>query len=442
MLNSRYFKGLWRIAFLGALCIVVTSAIPLHVSPDGYLYLQSAKYLFTADVATGYAWIREPLYPLILKITRATLGSSDRSLIFVQSAALVASAQLVSTAILPRRPRLQTLTIVLITLNPVSMMYAGSVLQTTWIGLSIAGFTWLVAKSWDRCYGHSYRLAIALMVWTALSAYLSFQLGYLGLGAGAAAGAGLAVRAVRRRPVLARQSTVARVSVVIGGAALGAVMLTFVGIAALLPWKAYKEQTVNSFVSAGGITTDQRGLLVEFNSSGPTGSVIAVIKEPVVLGQTVLKYGGRMLSISPGAVDENVIYSEATLAWPCGALEEALMIDAARTEALGLIKTTCRNPKWIQAINAYKFRAYSFIGYASWAFVLALITLPLLRRYGTWAALIPGLQLVVMYSMLGVSFTRYAFPIYQLGTAVLILGLGLLLDKARRGARTLSRGRS
>ena len=71
MVLSKYFKLSLPFALFASL------ASRMYVSWDGYLYLSSAKALFSPEFSTHYHWIREPLYPLYLWLIHTFFGNSD-----------------------------------------------------------------------------------------------------------------------------------------------------------------------------------------------------------------------------------------------------------------------------------------------------------------------------------------------------------------------------
>ena len=399
--------------------IAATWLAPLHISPDGYLYLQSSKYVFGPDAATSYAWIREPLYPLILKAERFLLGTSDRALIFVQAGALVLSAQLACSAFLRRWRRLQSIGVILIVFNPVSLMYIGSVLQTTWVTLSVAGFAWLVTRCWIYPLKHRYLLVGGLALWTIFSAYLSFQLGYLGLAAGVGAGAGIA-NAQLNAGQHVRRFTARRIGVLASAACVGGILLTLVGVVGLAPWTQYKQATILNAYSSADDAVAARGIPVSYSGS-PSSILATALVDPTSTINATIERSISLVSARDGAVDENRIYTDVMVNWPCGALEEALMIQSAHDEALTLINSNCRAPLAMNIFSTLREPGYALITLAGWAFLIGIICLPLLRRWGSWFAILPGLQLIVMYAITGLNFTRYGYPVYPLGVAVLLL---------------------
>ena len=67
--NFRYV-----LLFTLALMMMSVSLSPYTISVDGFAYLTSAEVLFTPDFSNFYHWIREPGYPLFVRITASFLG--------------------------------------------------------------------------------------------------------------------------------------------------------------------------------------------------------------------------------------------------------------------------------------------------------------------------------------------------------------------------------
>ena len=63
-----------RWLWLAAFALFAALAVPITVSFDGILYLQSSRHLFGDFALDGYQWTREPLYAMILRAIRITGG--------------------------------------------------------------------------------------------------------------------------------------------------------------------------------------------------------------------------------------------------------------------------------------------------------------------------------------------------------------------------------
>jgi len=78
------------LSFLSALTLLVT---PWVIPPDGSLYLSSARASFSPDWFSYYHWMREPLYPVFLKIL--LLGDNLGYVMFAQTVLIGVSVFLI-----------------------------------------------------------------------------------------------------------------------------------------------------------------------------------------------------------------------------------------------------------------------------------------------------------------------------------------------------------
>lgn len=69
--------------------------VPLKITVDGSLYISSAKSLYSMEIIENYHWVREPIYPMLLRFINDTFGSSDLGIIFIQSIFLMSATILV-----------------------------------------------------------------------------------------------------------------------------------------------------------------------------------------------------------------------------------------------------------------------------------------------------------------------------------------------------------
>ena len=68
--------------FLAMINLLIFIITPISVFWDSYLYLGSSSSLFTDNFLENYHWVREPGYPLFIKITTSLMGAEG--LIFCQ----------------------------------------------------------------------------------------------------------------------------------------------------------------------------------------------------------------------------------------------------------------------------------------------------------------------------------------------------------------------
>lgn len=135
------FRGaaLWIVGTVTAFSVLV---IPFKATIDGILYISSAKSLFQSDFATRYIWYREPGYPFFLW-TLHLVGNDGLILIAVQAVCLGLASFIALYAV--RRmlhqvnvTNAQLILTVVLTLNPMYLIYSALVLQQALFALQLA----------------------------------------------------------------------------------------------------------------------------------------------------------------------------------------------------------------------------------------------------------------------------------------------------------------
>ena len=136
--------------------VTVTSvtAVPLKVTVDGILYISSAKSLFKSDFAANYVWYREPGYPLFLKALHY-LGDDGLFVVAAQAVCL-GLASFIALYAVRRMLRQTNVTVaqlvltLLLTLNPMYLIYSALVLQQALFTLQLAlcalGVVWALRR--------------------------------------------------------------------------------------------------------------------------------------------------------------------------------------------------------------------------------------------------------------------------------------------------------
>lgn len=419
--------GLLSPRLLVFVCVstIAVLGVPLTVAFDSYLYVQSSRHVFGAGALTGYHWIREPLYPVIIKVVRAVGGNADVWLIWAQLGALFLAAYLAARAILGRSDRWVLGTALLAALNPMALGYAGAVLQTVWIMLIVAAHCALIAKAWRDPFPATARYLLALLGLTVISAHLSFQLTYLSFATGFALGfrllrASTSVSASRARermsPPLLWVGSLA-VGLVLG---LGAVA---VGVASLQPWLAYKQAVT------AGAATDELGLGNSADTSA-VNKLDQLLSQPSKSLDQLVNRPLEMLGLRTPMFEENPLFGLApfTPEQRCGKLYWAETMPGPVEETGQLLQPTCKSRLVHAAIGLF-IRPGAWLYHASsLAFLVAIPILLVTRR---WQALIlgPPIVLLFMYAAIDASIDRYAFPIYPIGVALLVAGLRWLAGR-------------
>jgi hypothetical protein len=101
-----------------------------YISADGYLYLSSARSLFSPEFATNYHWVREPLYPFFLWLVHNFLGASDFFFSLFNLSVLALAISFTAWSFqMPKKLFLYL--VIVIFLNSITVGLAGSILQQT-----------------------------------------------------------------------------------------------------------------------------------------------------------------------------------------------------------------------------------------------------------------------------------------------------------------------
>ena len=408
--------------------------VPLTVAFDSYLYVQSSRHVFGSGAIDGYHWIREPLYPIIIKVVRAAAGNADVWLIWTQLGALVLATYLASRAVLGRPDRWVLATSIVAAMNPMALGYAGAVLQTTWIMLSLVGNCALIATAWRDPAPKVGRYLLALVGLTVLSSYLSFQLGYLSLATGFALGIRLLRASPSTLPMTLRdrlgRSGLFLASIGVGAAiGLGSVV---VGQVSLQPWVAYKNAVT------AGAATDEMGLS---NTAGlsPTEKLTTLVSDPVATAKGMTLRPLELLGLKTPLYEENPVFGFGpfTPDQRCGKLFWAETMPGPVEETRQLLQPTCKS-RVVHAVLGAFARPGAWLYRASTIALLAAIPVLLITR--RWEVLLigPPALLLLLYAAIDASNDRYGFPIYPVGVAMLAAALRWTTQRFRASNRPRS----
>ncbi len=157
------------IVIVGVTVLVGCVAVPYKATVDGIVYISSAKSLFSDHFAVDYAWFREPGYPLLLRIIHF-FGNSGIFIVLVQSLCLGVATflALYATRRALGRGRPSTAVVffvIVLSLNPIYMIYSALVLQQALFSLQLAFFALSVA--W------ALRLPVRLNRWALIALVLA-----------------------------------------------------------------------------------------------------------------------------------------------------------------------------------------------------------------------------------------------------------------------------
>lgn len=135
--------------FIGLIIIIISlTSANFVVTHDGYLYLNSANYLFKTNFELEYQWLREPGYPIILRLV-SEFFRIDYAYILIQSMMLSTSFYIFYTVFFYKE-KINTLTkvfIIFIVINPYFFGWSSTILQVAPITLCLALITLMIHKS-------------------------------------------------------------------------------------------------------------------------------------------------------------------------------------------------------------------------------------------------------------------------------------------------------
>jgi hypothetical protein len=136
-------------AFISFLLIIIPLlSANFVVTHDGYLYLNSANSLFKQNFELDYQWLREPGYPIILRLV-SEFFRIDYSYILIQSLMLAVSFY-IFYAVFFYKEKTNILTkifVVIIIINPYFFGWSSTILQVAPITLCLALITLMIHKS-------------------------------------------------------------------------------------------------------------------------------------------------------------------------------------------------------------------------------------------------------------------------------------------------------
>ena len=332
--------------------------------------------------------------------------------------------------------RLRWVALALVLLNPLTLGYAGSVLQSTWITLILALNTGVIWRAASRRTS-PWRLAVLTLLVLGLAVHLMAPLGYVSvITAGAVAGLSLRNRSeTDGLSRTGRRVTLTRMLVVILS------MLAMLALArlALIPWNSYKDSVLQGAESnAAGLPTsipapDGLDLLSGLPDRVPDVIETASVILDIPLPDAVSTWGG----------DENDFFGFQPFSpvRRCGVLQVNEAIPAASNDAVALLSPTCVSKPLQAGINLLVPAGRTLHNVASYALVLGLLGLFWAAGRRALLMLLPFYGYLAMYSVYGANLDRYGFPVYVASATMLVFLLAQATSSARRLARRSSRGR-
>ena len=411
-------------------------AVPITVSFDGILYLQSSAYIFDELAFDRFQWSREPLFAVLIRLIRILGGTGSVWIVGAQAAAAAAAALIVTGAVLGRS-WLRWVAVALILLNPLVLGYAGSLLQQTWFTLILALQTGLIWLAHGR-RAPTWMIVAGMIAVTILSVHLLAALGYV-----SAVSAGFVTWFLARGATHGREDSgdkgflihLRRPAV----AVLATVAVVAIGRLSLMPWQDYKEAQL------AGRDSNSLGIPAYLAQASPF-QILATL--PSTLPETA-QTASIILDIPlPGASstfggDENEFFGFSAFepGRRCGVIQTNDFIKVASEEAPLLLTATCVSKGFSTGIARLVGPGRPLHKLSSLAFVTGLLLIFFRRGRTALVMLSPFYAYLAMYSIYGASLDRYGVPIYPAAVTLLVLQLACVSTWIRVGVKKLAGAR-
>jgi len=395
--------GKWDTGLAVGLWILAVAAARTILSWDSFEYLSSAKSLFSDDIGRWYEWIREPLYPLVIRISAVLFGPSDLGMVAVQATIVVLAVAWFSNQWFRGRRWIRRTAMVLIIANPVVLGFTGFVgQQALLLALVCATAAWMsmIADSQRS----SQRLIVAIAAGLGIAWVLTAAL-FVPIVVAVAAYVWLAPRWSYAQIQLLRTTYIDRET-----ATRAAIVLVLSGVIALSAWWAFKAVVISD---ADNASTMDHHWIWEYGDPPPSST-------NNTLSQKILAFLalGPDDIVNPWVAKELVIFSgiHPDTSDRCGVVTsgDPATIDYTK----GYIKLSCR-PVWAFWLH----QSLAPIGLILYR--VSLMALFLGTVAGVFASRFRVFSLIAVAFLLpylvgGIGISRYAVPLYPLGIAVLL----------------------
>jgi hypothetical protein len=398
----KYLIKKYYFQLIVSISIVIASLLTYNftVTFDSYLYLNSAEHIFSKNFILEYQWLREPGYPLILKLI-AIFYQTDFIYVIIQSAMLSISFFLYYNIFFGNvaLSKLSKFLIIFIVLNPYYITWASTVLQVAPITLCLAMITYMINKNYE------YIASKDIIYWIAINLFclsIAFNIGAISI---------ICNLIVFIKHSISRKILLKEIAIV-----------SSIFLITALAWLSYKEKVLSETKGIqSGWNTDyfssanQLLLPIELNS------LTKVLEHSTIL--TGLSNLGNRESESSGYV--NLIYgaSETCAIWyPTEFTYVATKIQES-------IQTTCSS----RVINQI-FSRFNFTGGILWQISSALVWLSFVWVFMYFKKkeayiIIPSFLLLASYSTLIFTIDRYILPIYLVGLFMFIRMLDYIIKR-------------
>ncbi len=404
--SGRITEPSWNVYDTGlvvGLWILAVAASRTILSWDSYLYLSSAKSLFSTDIGRWYQWIREPLYPLQIRISTALFGPSDLGVIALQATIVVVAVAVFSHQWFRGRPWMRRTAMVLIIANPIVLGFIGFVgQQAVLLALICATGAWIARIADSSRSDHRFLVASSAVLgvaWVLSSAlFIPVVVSVAGLVWLAPRWSYAEIRLLHPTKTDSVVATTAAIALVLSAAI------------AITVWWGFKAvviaDTDNAYTQYHPWIWDYRG--------SAKGSLSEQLPQKILAFLAI----GPDDIVNPAIAKELIIFGglHPQTSDRCGVVTSADPTAVAYTE--GFMQFTCR-PAWASRVH----HGLAFPGFLLYRISLvALFTSTAAgvfwKRFRVFSLL--TLAFLLPYLVGGLGISRYAVPLYPLGVAAIL----------------------
>ena len=384
-----------------SILIVIISVLTYNfaVTFDGYLYLNSAHYLFKENFILEYQWLREPGYPFLLKIIEI-IAPIDILYVFIQSLMTSISFFLFYHIFFCERkiPALSKIIIVLIILNPYFLTWNSMILQVAPITLCLALVSFMIFKN------HSNINKNDLIYWIIINTFcltIAFQIGLISL---------LCNLIIFVKYAFSHRFLVKEILIT---------LLIFFVIS--ITWILYKNNVIESTKEI------QSGWNVNYSSGGQLLLPIDWNLLPTAFNHSKLLTGindlGDRESESYGLVNSVFNGGSTCGVWfPTDYAYSANFIQ-------NLIQTTCSSNLFNSLLSKFNYLGFILWQLSSIFLWLSLIWFVLMFKTNRAFIVLPAFLLLISYSFLIFTIDRYILPTYIVGLFMFVTFIEFTIKK-------------
>lgn len=423
--NSKDKRTFFLLITIGI--VVSMTGFPTALWRDSWFYLANAQSIFSDDMQSFYYWVREPGYPLLIRLVTEIFGKQDLTLVVIQSVMMSLAILIVvkygSFQGESKRPRFVKSAILIGIFTSQYFGYSATLLKQPLL-VFLSALTVVAIRYIQSRRGRPITTWLGTMMIVFFSSFISISLSYTWVIVGV-------LTVIYTICLPNRDGEVPLTSVrKLGKIIVYSILTVFLSFQVI----GSGRSILSSYeVRVTGVVSDKTRL-VETSSSGAIGRMIS---KPASEIAEALQNVGSLTMLGPTdnfeGVKENNVFSAAQLEsrWICGLYDDynpdpwtERFIEYGR-----YLETSCRSPlaqNLLRAIHPYTYRIYQL------SMISMFLYVPLIlfkRRFHDLALFAPAIWFLTLFSF-GVRYTndRYGLVLFPFG----LLALSQIVDSARK----------